>query len=129
MANVRGRKALAVVVLGCLCAASIALPAYAQYHVQGEASAASDSKGVIEVTYTVDETAAGEGVRTGLLIVPEGSTAAVCQDETLSGTEWTCTVYHADAQKPGTHTTHDASGTEGESTPLERFDNVVFTVA
>ena len=59
MANVRGKKALAVVVLGCLCAATIALPAYAQYHVQGEASAASDSKGVIEVTYTVDATAAG----------------------------------------------------------------------
>lgn len=153
MANAWGKKALAIAVLGCLCAASIAVPAYAFYFAQGEEAAASSGKGVIEVTCTVDGTAVGEGVRTELLIVPAGSTAAACLDEgisssnsqegleaihdyrytslkeLLSGKQWTCTVYPADAQKPGTQTTHDASGTEGENTPLERYDNVVFTVA
>ena len=143
MANVAwGKKILAVAVLSCLCA-SIAVPAYAFYYVHG----------VIEVTCTVDETAQGGGVKTSLIIVPEGSTAAACLDESvvssnsqnglaaihdysvssladeLSGKQYTCTVHKADSQKPGTHTAFDGSGTEGESTPLERFDSVVFTVA
>ena len=142
MANVAwGKKILAVAVLSCLCA-SIAVPAYAFYYVHGEENVAATSKGVIEVTCTVDETAQGGGVKTSLIIVPEGSTAAACLDESvvssnsqngladdLSGKQYTCTVHKADSQKPGTHTAFDGSGTEGESTPLERFDSVVFTVA
>ena len=142
MANVAwGKKILAVAVLSCLCA-SIAVPAYAFYYVHGEENVAATSKGVIEVTCTVDETAQGGGVKTSLIIVPEGSTAAACLNESvvssnsqnglaaeLSGKQYTCTVHKADSQKPGTHTAFDGSGTEGESTPLERFDSVVFTVA
>lgn len=153
MANVAwGKKILAVAVLSCLCA-SIAVPAYAFYYVHGEENVAATSKGVIEVTCTVDETAQGGGMKTSLIIVPEGSTAAACLDESvvssnsqnglaaihdysvssladeLSGKQYTCTVHKADSQKPGTHTAFDGSGTEGESTPLERFDSVVFTVA
>ena len=99
----------------------------------------------------MDETAQGGGVKTSLIIVPEGSTAAACLDESvvssnsqnglaaihdysvssladeLSGKQYT--LHKADSQKPGTHTAFDGSGTEGESTPLERFDSVVFTVA
>ena len=141
-----GKKILAVAVLSCLCA-SIAVPAYAFYYVHGEENVAATSKGVIEVTCTVDETAQGGGVKTSLIIVPEGSTAAACLDESVvssnsqnglaaihdysvsSGKQYTCTVHKADSQKPGTHTAFDGSGTEGESTPLERFDSVVFTVA
>lgn len=59
MANVAwGKKILAVAVLSCLCA-SIAVPAYAFYYVHGEENVAATSKGVIEVTCTVDETAQG----------------------------------------------------------------------
>ena len=72
MANVAwGKKILAVAVLSCLCA-SIAVPAYAFYYVHGEENVAATSKGVIEVTCTVDETAQGGGVKTSLIIVPEG---------------------------------------------------------
>lgn len=127
MANVAwGKKILAVAVLSCLCA-SIAVPAYAFYYVHGEENVAATSKGVIEVTCTVDETAQGGGVKTSLIIVPEGSTAAACLDESvvssnsqnglaaihdysvssladeLSGKQYTCTVHKADSQKPGTH--------------------------
>lgn len=64
MANVAwGKKILAVAVLSCLCA-SIAVPAYAFYYVHGEENVAATSKGVIEVTCTVDETAQGGGVKT-----------------------------------------------------------------
>ena len=153
MANVTwGKKILAVAVAGCLCAL-IAVPAYAFYYVHDEANVQVASKGVIEVVCTVDETALGGGVRSALILVPEGSTAAACLNEgvmssnsqegleaihdysvtrladELSGKQYTCTVHKAGSQKPGTHTTYDEAGTEGESTPLERFDNVVFTVA
>ena len=73
MANVAwGKKILAVAVLSCLCA-SIAVPAYAFYYVHGEENVAATSKGVIEVTCTVDETAQGGGVKTSLIIVPEAA--------------------------------------------------------
>lgn len=153
MANVAwGKKILAVAVLGCLCAL-IAVPAYAMYYVHDEENVAADGTGVIEVTCTVDETAQGGGVRCSLIMLPEGSTAAACLDEgivssnsqegleaihdysastladELSGKQYTCTVYSAEDQTPGTQVTYDGSGTEGEDTPLERFDSVVFTVA
>ena len=153
MANVAwGKKILAVAVLGCLCAL-IAVPAYAFYYVHDEQNVAATGKGAIEIVCTVDETAQGGGVRTALIMVPEGSTAAACLNEgvvssnsqngleaihdysvssladELSGKQYTCTVYKAESQKPGTQTTYDGSGTEGESTALERYDSVVFTVA
>lgn len=154
MANVViGRKILAIAILGCLCAALVASPAYAFYYVHGEDNVAQGrGKGVIEVCCTVDATARGEGVRTELLIIPAGSTVAACLNEGiesgnsqngldaihdyrytdlkdyLSDKEWTCTVHEAASQNPGTHTTYDTSGTEGSDTPLERFDSVVFTV-
>lgn len=154
MANVaRGKKILALAIMGCLCAALFATPAYAFYYVHGEKSVAESSdKGVIEVCCTVDATARGEGVRVELLLVPANSTVEECLDEAtlssnsqngledihdysfasladyLSDKTWTCSVYEAGSQKPGTQTTHDAQGTEGPSTPLARFDNVVFTV-
>ncbi len=153
MANVAwGKKVLAAAVLSCLCAL-IAVPAYAFYYVQGDENVAATSKGVIEIACTLDRTAQGGGVETSLVIVPAGSTAAACLDEgvvsgnsqnglsaihdysvssladELSGKQYTCTVYKAGSQKPGTHTTFDGSGTEGDDTPLDRFDSVVFTVA
>lgn len=152
MANVAwGKRILAVVVLGCLCAL-ITVPAYAMFYVHSEENVAEASNGVIEVTCTVDETAQGGGVRCSLIMVPEGSTAADCLSEgivssnsqegleaihdystssladELSGKQYTCTVYSAEDQTPGTQTTYDGSGTQGEDTPLNRFDSVVFTV-
>ena len=153
MANVAwGKKILAVAVLSCLCA-SIAVPAYAFYYVHGEENVAATSKGVIEVTCTVDETAQGGGVKTSLIIVPEGSTAAACLDESvvssnsqnglaaihdysvssladeLSGKQYTCTVHKADSQKPGGRTEVARSVAAGERPPLGSVDGVVLTVA
>ena len=51
------------------------------YHVHGEENVAATSKGSSRATCTVDETAQGGGVKTSLIIVPEGSTAAACLDE------------------------------------------------
>ena len=154
MANVaHGRKILAIAVLACLCAALVSVPAFAFYYVHSEdVSAESSGKGAIEVSVTVDATAVGDGVRTALIFVPEGSTAAVCLDEGvessnsqngldaihdysysslseyLADKNWTCTVYKAGSQELGTHTTYDSEGTVGENTPVERYDSVVFTV-
>lgn len=154
MANVRwGKKLLAVTVLGCFCAALAVVPAYAFYYVHGdEHTSETDSTGVIEVCSTVDATARGEGVRTEILLVPEGSTAADCLEEAIRSSEsqngieaihnysysslgdylsdktWTVTVHQAGSQDPGTQVTYDESGSEGQDTPLERFDSVVFTV-
>lgn len=153
MANASwGKRILAIAVACCACAL-IAIPAYAFYYVHSDEGVAAQNKGVIEVTCVLDETAQGGGVRSELVLVPEGSTAAALLSEDvvssanqngldaihdysassladrLSGKQYTCTVYRADTQKPGTQTTHDGSGTEGESTELERYDNVVFTVA
>ena len=47
----------------------------------------------------------------------------------LAGKQYTATVYAAEAQKPGTQTTHDGQGTTGEDTQLNRYDNVVIKVA
>ena len=47
----------------------------------------------------------------------------------LSGKQYTCTVYAAESQKSGTQTTHDGQGTTGEDIQLNRYDNVVITVA
>lgn len=154
MANAaHGKKVLAIAVVACLCAALISTPAFAFYYVHSESNtAASNGKGAIEVCLTVDETAIGGNVRTELTFVPEGSTAQACIDEGvvasnnyndvdalhdyeyssladyLADKNWTCTVYKAGSQKPGTHTTYDSQATTGENTPVERFDSVVITV-
>lgn len=153
MANATwGRKLLAVAVLSCLCTL-IAAPAYAFNYVHGEKNLAESNKGVIGVVCTVDETAQGGGVRSSFLIVPDGSTAAACLDEGvtsnnslndlaaigdysvssltdyLSTKQYVCAVYKAASQTPGTQTTCEGSGTAGIDVSLERFDNVVFTVA
>jgi hypothetical protein len=148
-----GKRLLAIAVLACLYATLITVPADALYYVQGEEGPArSGSTGVIEVCCTIDATAIGEGVRTSLLIVPEDSTVAVCLGEAirsgnsqngleaihdyrytnlgdyLSDKTWTCSVYEAASQNPGTQTAYDADGTLGQDTPLSRYDSVVFTV-
>ena len=153
MANVAwGKKILAVAVLGCLCAL-IAVPAYAFYYVHDEEGASQSGQGVIEGTCTIDATSIGEGVRTDLIILPEGSTAKDCLNEAivssnsqnglsaihdysttslkdyLSEKQWSCAVFEAGSQKPGTHTTYDTLGSAEQGTPLNRFDCVVFTVA
>lgn len=157
MKNVSARKKriFALAAAGCLCASLAAAPAaYGLYYVHGEDHVADSSgDGVIEVVCTVDTTAQGGDVRTGLIFVPAGSTAADCLQEMvvsdedkssvealhdygyepltglLDGVEWTCEVYRAGSQEPGTHATFDASAEQGDQTALERFDNVVFTAA
>lgn len=146
---------LACVVAACLCALLVAAhSAYAFYYVHDDEHVAADGgKGVIEVSCTVDATAQGGGVYSDLLFVPVESSAADCLSEMtissesqngleaihdysyssladyLDGKDWTCTVYKAGSQEPGTQTTFDGQGTEGESTQVERFDSVVITLA
>lgn len=154
MTNVAsGKKIFAIAILACLCAALIAVPAYAFYHVHDEAvSDAADGKGAIEIFCVVDETATGGAVTSSLIFVPEGSNAAVCLDEAimssqdqngldaihnydvesladrLAGSNYTVEVYGAGTQEPGTQTIYDTASKGGEDTSLERFDNVVITV-
>lgn len=153
MANVSwGKKLLAVAVACCACA-MIAVPAYAFYYVHSDEGVQVESKGVYEVTCVLDETAQGGAVRSELVIVPEGSTVKDLLNEDvmssenqngleaihnydvtsladyLAGKQYTATVHSADSQKPGTQTTHDGQGTTGESTQLNRYDNVVIKVA
>lgn len=147
-----GKKILAIAVLGCVCAALLAVPAYAFYYVKAENNVAAASSGAIEIACTVDATALGQGTRADTILVPEGSTASACLDEMLWTSEsqngleaihnyetssvreafadrtLTCTVYEAGSQNPGTHTTYDGTGAEGEDTPLDRWDAVVITV-
>lgn len=148
------KRILAIAAAACLCAALAAAPAaYAFYYVHDEAHVnESGGTGAIEVSCTVDATAQGQGVWTGLIFVPVGSTAADCASEMLissanvNGVEalhsydyatladyladktWTCTVYEAGSQNAGAHATYDAEGTQGDDVALERYDSVVFTV-
>ena len=145
MANASwGKRFLAIAVACCVCAL-IAVPAYAFYYVHSDEGTQVESKGVYEITCVLDETAQGGSVRSELVIVPEGSTVKDLLNEDvrssnnqnglsaihnyLSGKQYTCTVYAAESQKPGTQTTHDGQGTTGESTVLNRYDNVVIKVA
>ncbi len=153
MANASwGKRVLAIAVACCACAL-IAVPAYAFYYVHSDEGTQVESKGVYEITCVLDETAQGGSVRSELVIVPEGSTVkdllnedvassnnqnglgaihnydATSLADYLSGKQYTCTVYAAMSQKPGTQTTHDGQGTTGESTVLNRYDNVVIKVA
>lgn len=153
MGNVAwGKKVLAIAVLACLCACIAVPAAYGFYYVHSDEGAATESKGVYEITCVLDETATGGAVHSELIFVPEGSTveAVLNEDivssenqngleaihnydveslgEYLSGKQYTCTVYKPADQKPGTHTTPDGTGVTGTSTVLERYDHVVFTV-
>ena len=153
MANASwGKRFLAIAVACCVCAL-IAVPAYAFYYVHSDEGTQVESKGVYEITCVLDETAQGGSVRSELVIVPEGSTVkdllnedvrssnnqnglsaihnydATSLADYLSGKQYTCTVYAVGSQKPGTQTTHDGQGTTGESTVLNRYDNVVIKVA
>ena len=161
MVNVAiSRKRFAVVAIGiCLLAALIAVPAYAFYYVHGDYDVDSDVKGAIEVFCTVDTSAQGGTIWSGLLFVPADSTVETALEEALHSSEdhngieaihdhsvssdaefikgeggkWTVKVYHAESQKPGTHTTQDGEGetvamSDLGSVNLQRFDQVVATL-
>ncbi len=147
-----GKKLLAIAVACCACAL-IAVPAYAFYYVHSDEGTQVDSQGVYEVTCVLDETAQGGAVRSELVFVPEGSTVkdllnedvvssnsqqgldaihnydTTSMAEYLAGKNYTVEVYAAESQKPGTQTTHDGQGKTGSDTQLNRYDNVVITVA
>lgn len=155
MANAKsGKRMLAMAIIGCLSAALIAIPtAYAFYYVHGEENVAKSDTGVIEICCTVDASALGEAPRTEICFLPVGSTAGDLLNEVIESSNShngvdalhdysysslgeltaentvTFTTYKAGSQEPGTHTTHDGSGTEGADTQLERYDNVVITVS
>lgn len=153
MANASWGKRVLVVAVACCACALIAMPAYGFYYVHSEQGEAVESHGVIEVTCVLDETAQGGGVRSEFVLVPEGGTVADLMNEDvvssnsqngvdalhdynvsslserLADKQYTCSVYKAADQKPGTHTTPDGAGQQSDaSTPLERYDHVVFTV-
>lgn len=151
--------AVGLALLATLVAALIALPAHAFYYVHGDHDVESDVKGAIEVFCTVDATATGGPTWSGLIFVPVESTADVALDEAVHASEdqngveanhnyattslsefiaeeggtWDVTIYHAESQKPGTHTTQDDTGetvamTDLSSVTLQRFDQVVVTL-
>ncbi len=153
MGNVTwGKKLLAVAVVVCALACA-AVPAYGFYYVHSDEGTAVESKGAWEITCVLDETARGGAVRSELVFVPAGSTVkellnedvmssnnqtglsaihnydATSLKEYLSDKQYTCTVYAAESQKPGTQTTHDGEGKTGEDTQLSRYDNVVIKVS
>ena len=153
MANAaRGKRILVAAALVGACSL-VAVPAYGFYYVHNDELVATESKGAIEIVCTLDETASNGGVKTGVIMVPEGSTAGDCLKEAvvssenqngleaihdysvsslvddLSDKQYTCTVHKAASQAPGTQTTYDSAGTDGEDTVLERWDSVVITVA
>ena len=83
-----GKKALAVAVLACLCAALIAVPAYGFYYVHDDSvSDASSGLGAHEIFMVVDETAVGGDVHSSLMFVPAGSTADVVLSEGIMSSE------------------------------------------
>ena len=60
--------------------------AYAFWYVHSDEHVAdSGGKGVYEIACTLDASAVGEGVTTGVIFVPEGSTAADCPSM-----RWSC---------------------------------------
>ena len=146
------KKATVVVIASCICAALASAPAFAFYYAHDDAHTAAESKGVMEVVCTLDQTAVGGGINTEIVFVAEGATAkdaiaeavignnaandpAAIKDHSaqsfasyISGKNYTVDVYEAASQKPGTQTTYDAKSLGGESTQLGRFDSVVVTV-
>ena len=158
MANVlaasKKKRLFAIALAVCLCAALVAAPAYAFWYVHGEEHVADTSDtGVIEILYTVDATAIGGGVTAGQTFVHQNSTAADLLEEVILSSEsqngleaihdygysslaeyladqsYEVTVYSADSQEAGTHTTYDGDALTGEDVALERYDSVVFTLS
>ena len=144
----RKRFALLIAGLALVVVAVAAIPAYAYYYVHGgDYGVESDVKGAIEVFCTVDTTAQGGTVWSGLIFVPADSTVDVALKEAVhsnedqngivanhdystypdadfiaeTGGDWTVKVYHAESQKPGTHATHDG---EGETVSMTALDSV-----
>ena len=72
-----------VVVLACLCAVAAIVPAYAYYYAHNEEHVNASNKGVMEVVCTLDETAVGGGIHTGIVFVAEGATAQDAIDEAV----------------------------------------------
>ena len=155
----KSHTVLAVAVALCLCAVfAIAAPAYAFYYVHGnDYGVKEDTNGAMEIVCTVDDSAAGGAARTNLIFIPVNGTPAQCLDQMITSSEsqnglaaihnyeyapaseyikdglsngtWTCTVYEAAAQAPGTQAEYDGTGTEVtdlDSTVLQRYDSVVF---
>lgn len=146
------KKAAAVVIVACICAAIASVPAYAFYYAHDAEHVEANNKGVVEVVCTLDQTAVGGGVNTGIVFVAEGATAADAIAEAVVGSNaannpaaikdhsaqsfreyiadksYTVNVYKAASQKPGTKTTYDSQSLGGESTQLDRYDNVVVTM-
>ena len=75
----------------------------------------------------LDESVVSSNSQNGLAAIHDYSVSSLADE--LSGKQYTCTGAQGRQPEAGTHTAFDGSGTEGESTPLERFDSVVFTVA
>lgn len=152
-ASISKKRFLAIVVATVAILIAAATPAYAFYYVHGDEAAESQSKGAMEILCTVDNTANGGSVWTGLIFIPDGGTPADAVREMLmtsesqqgqaalhdysyqsiekliAGGQWTCTVYAAESQKPGTQTERDSSGTQVtdlKSATLQRYDSVVF---
>lgn len=159
----KNRKILAVVVAACLCVFAIAAPAYAFYYVHSnDYDVKEDVNGAMEILCTLDERATGGTAWTGLIFIPANGTPANCLEQMIkasddyngvealhnydyaaiadvigSGLEdgtWTCTVWNADTQSPGTQAEHDAdnpgtsvSASELDTYVLQRYDNVEFT--
>ena len=147
------KKVAIVVIVSCICAACACIPAYAYYYTHTQEHVEASNKGVIEVVCTLDESAVGGGVHTGIVFVAEGATAADAIDEAVVGSvaannpeaiknhsaesvrayladkTYTVGVYDAATQKPGTQTTYDSQSVGGESIKLDRFDNVVVVVS
>jgi hypothetical protein len=149
------RKLLVIAAIVCVCAlAAVAVPcAYGFYYVHSDEGTKASGQGACEVTCVLDETARGGSVRSELVFVPAGSTVKELLNEDivssnsqnglsaihnydstslkdyLSDKHYECTVYAADSQKPGTHTTCDGEGKTGDSTQLSRYDHVVIKVS
>lgn len=154
--TVSRKKFLAVVVGVCLCALLVAVPAYALFYVHGNDYGVSEvENGAMEVVVTIDETAIGKTAWSGVFMVPANATAEQCLEQAIKSSEnqngitaihdysystarefmdaeggsWTITVYEAEAQKPGTHTTQDTAGTDvsnnADSYVVGRYDQVV----
>lgn len=158
MVNVakKGRRRLTIcIVCVAVCALLIApTAAYAFWYVHAEDNTEnSTATGAMEVLVTLDTTAQGGGVYAGQIFIPDGGTVAdaleeaihssedqdgleaihnydyVSLSEFLADVDYTIMVYSADSQAAGTQTTYDSDGTEAdETTVLERYDSVVFTL-
>lgn len=134
--------------------AAIAVPvASAQFYVKGDSSDNSTGLGALAVHVTLDQSADNGPVYTKWVYIPNGGTVADVLDQTIissnsqeglkaihnydyknledvvTADKYETTVYNAETQNPGTHTTHDTDGTkvtDYSSQTLQRFDNVVF---